>query len=59
MAELDGLRIATVLTTDTEFKRWIGLSTKRTGHANELAYAILVDGFKWILLEDIFLKVFW
>ncbi len=59
MAELDGLRIATVLTTDTEFKRWIGLSTKRTGHAYKLTYAILIDGFKWILLEDIFLKVFW
>ena len=53
VAELYGAGVTAVLTADTAVELWINWLTKLKSHFHELAYAVLVELSKWIVLVDL------
>lgn len=53
VAELNRCRVAAVLTADTAVELWINWLTKFKSHFHKLAYAVLVELSKWIVLVDL------
>ena len=53
VAELYGAGVTAVLTADTAVELWINWLTKFKSHFHKLAYAVLVELSKWIVLVDL------
>jgi hypothetical protein len=55
LAELDGVRVTTVLTADTNVKTWVNFSGFFDAHFHELANTISIDGLEGISFIDTFI----
>ena len=53
VAELYGAGVTAVLTADTAVELWINWLTKFKSHFHKLAYTVLVELSKWIVLVDL------
>ena len=57
MAELNGGRVAAVLTADTAVERRVHFLAELDSHLHQLAYAVLVELCERIALEDLLIVV--
>src|SRR5450756_2841343 len=57
MAELDGIGVAAVLSTDTDFNPGVRLATKNYSDAHKLAHALLINALEGINVQNLGIKV--
>ena len=57
VAEVDRLRFAAMLTTDSQFQAWVDTPTLFGCHGNQLSYSFLIQDLEWIDTQDTLLYV--